>query len=364
MLNDIFTHSAKMGTMTRAFLHSAVLLVAAWMLWLTLPRLVFPLFDETVLHEIRLAGIERYRAGAFRTQSECHALMPVSLFARVETCDPVPDGATGGAMLVVEVNAAALKEAQQITESIRRNESREVCSGGSLFTRAVCTETRPSDWRNPLTKYNFVRLDAYAVGTGDAPPRLGAWRLESGLIGGFLVLGVLFVAGGTMRLISVRLGGETGSVEEFAIPDSPTADPEAEIVEDLDRNPGDSASASDFDDGDITGEAKGRYNRPAPSWVDRVKERPTQQSAHKEASAPEAPETSDAFRKLIARMWVEGLEDGSDRLRGLAAGLSRGTVGERVTTAAEIDHLMRSELESEQAPEGAKAVPPPMVAAA
>jgi len=83
-----------------------------------------------------------------------------------------------------------------------------------------------------------------------------------------------------------------------------------------------------------------------------------------EANAPTPPPEPSELDRLVARMWVEGLEADSDRLRDASQSFPRGSLDRRRMVALKIDSIISTSLESPNATPEAKAIPIAMIRSA
>jgi len=178
-----------------------VIAVEVFALWHISTEKFVPIFGETVIKEIRVVGFNRYTVG-WRSLSECYSMMPNAIYSRIVACGIEPIDPKNDHVLLVEVSSADLKAAEAITKRIQNNEPQELCTSLPWYAMqsAKCFTQKPSKWLNPQIKYNFSKMDARAIGTPQAPPKIGEWRLESALIGLLLTLGSLLVAGGVIAM--------------------------------------------------------------------------------------------------------------------------------------------------------------------
>ena len=354
---------------------SLVTAFGAWWVW---SEAIIPLFENTVHHEIRVTGVTPSHRWGFRTVTTCYDVYPATLFASVYSCDPMFDGIKRGAVVVIELDHVALQKAREATARIKRNEIHQVCTGGPVYTPVTCFDSRPSEWRNPTQKYNYAFIKARAAGNRDAPPELGDWKVEIGSVGIFVIVGFLFIGGATIRMgAQWSRGGVEHSDEKTAFPPcgevvdiagdhdiTPLQPPLVPETKTFDAEPRAFGKRGAFEGGKGTWRnSSNLFEAAAPRGIEEFGETAPNQ-AEIDTTEPEPVLQPDALAKLIARMWVEGLEEDADRLWDKVKNFPSGNLEKRRLVACDIDGLLRTSLENCRAPAEAKTVPRSMIEAA
>ena len=107
----------------RLFMYIAVLVVMGPLIWYTASNTIYPVFGETTLRDIHIVGFSRQLRG-WRSLTECYTMLPQTLFVTIASCDdflkdiepkPVLPGIEPGPVVVVELDASGLMQAEQIT---------------------------------------------------------------------------------------------------------------------------------------------------------------------------------------------------------------------------------------------------------